>query len=69
VRVISDLVGVTPGGVIDLADADGNPKLGAGLRYMARNPTQIPVLLRLARDSTAAATAAARAAAETIGRY
>ncbi len=68
VRVISDLVGVTPGGVIDLADADGNPKLGAGLRYMVRHPGDVPKLLRLARDSTAAATAAARAAAETILR-
>jgi adenosylhomocysteine nucleosidase len=62
VRVISDIVGVTPGDVIDLANADGSPNLGAAVRYVVRRPWRIPRLLRLGRDS---AMAAGRAAATT----
>jgi len=66
VRAISDLVGVTPGDVIDLANPDGTPNVGASLRYLATKPWRIPKLVRLARDSTAAARAAARAARQTL---
>jgi adenosylhomocysteine nucleosidase len=61
VRVISDLVGVTPGDVIDLANPDGSPRIAAGLKYLVTHPNRIPKLMRLAKESTAAANAAARA--------
>jgi adenosylhomocysteine nucleosidase len=66
VRVISDLVGVTPGDVIDLANPDGSPNITAGLRYMITNPKQIPKLIKLARDSFKAANTAAEIAARTL---
>jgi adenosylhomocysteine nucleosidase len=66
VRAISDLVGVTPGDVIDLAHPDGSPNIKAALRYMMTKPWRIPKLVRLARESTQAANAAAKAAARTV---
>ena len=47
VRAISDLVGVTPGDVIGLANADGTPNIGASLRYLVTKPWRIPKLVRL----------------------
>jgi nucleoside phosphorylase len=66
VRVISDLVGVTPGDVIGLANPDGSPNVGASLRYLITKPWRIPKLARLAKESTQAATTAARAAARVL---
>jgi len=66
VRAISDLVGVTPGDVIDLAHPDGSPNLKAALLYMITKPWRIPRLVRLAKESTKAANAAAKAAAHTV---
>jgi adenosylhomocysteine nucleosidase len=68
VRSISDIAGVTPGDVIGLANADGTPNIGAGLRYMLRHPQRVPGLLKLARDSTRAANSAARAAVGAVER-
>jgi nucleoside phosphorylase len=59
VRAISDLVGVTPGDVITLANPDGSPNVGASLRYLLRKPWRVPALVRLGRDATRAARAAA----------
>jgi hypothetical protein len=66
VRVVSDLVGVTPGDVIGLAHPDGSPNVAAGLKYMLRHPTRIPGLVRLGRDGVRAANTAARTAAGTL---
>jgi adenosylhomocysteine nucleosidase len=63
VRSISDLVGVTPGDVIDLANPDGTPNIKASLSYLVKHPNRIPKLARLARESTHAANNAALAAA------
>jgi adenosylhomocysteine nucleosidase len=66
VRVISDLVGVTPGDVIDLANPDGSPNMTAGILYLLKHPTRIPKMLRLGRESMAAANKAAATAAHTL---
>jgi len=64
VRVISDLVGVTPNDVIGLVKPDGSPDAAASIRYLVTKPWRIPRLARLARDSERAA----RRAAETVAR-
>jgi len=66
VRSISDLVGVTPGDVIDLANPDGTPNIGASIKYLVTKPWRIPRLVRLGLDSQRAATGAARAAAGVL---
>src|SRR5262249_10286726 len=66
VRVISDLVGVTPGDVIDLANADGSPNMKAGILYLLKPPARIPKMLRLGRESMAAANKAAATAAQAL---
>ena len=66
VRAISDLVGVTPGDVIGLANDDGTPNVGASLKYLATKPWRIPRLVRLAKESTGAATGAAQAARRAL---
>lgn len=66
VRSISDLVGVTPGDVIGLANPDGTPNIGASIRYLVTKPWRIPKLVRLGLDSKAAATGAAQAAARML---
>jgi adenosylhomocysteine nucleosidase len=66
VRAISDLVGVTPGDVIDLANPDGTPNVGASVRYLITKPCRIPKLVKLARESMQAANAAAKTAANTL---
>src|SRR5262249_5716318 len=57
VRAISDLVSVTPGDVIDLANADGTPNVGASVKYVVTKPWRIPRLLRIGYDSVKAANA------------
>ncbi|HEV7525434.1 MAG TPA: hypothetical protein VGP92_10735 [Acidimicrobiia bacterium] len=66
VRSISDLVGVTPGDVIGLANPDGTPNVGASIRYLLTKPWRIPRLVRLGLDSKKAATGAAEAAARML---
>ena len=63
VRSISDLVGVTPGDVIGLANPDGTPNVGASIRYLLTKPWRIPQLVRLGLDAQGAANGAAAAAA------
>jgi len=67
VRSISDLVGVTPGDVIDLANPDGSPNVKASVRYLLTKPWRIPKLAKLAVDARGAANGAARAAARSLG--
>jgi adenosylhomocysteine nucleosidase len=66
VRVVSDLVGVTPGDVIGLANPDGSPKIGAGLKYLVRHPGRVPGLVKLGMNSRNAAISAAQHAAAMI---
>jgi adenosylhomocysteine nucleosidase len=66
VRSISDLVGVTPGDVIGLANPDGTPNVGASIRYFLTKPWRIPRLVRLGLDARGAANAAAAAAARLL---
>jgi nucleoside phosphorylase len=66
VRVVSDIVGVTPGDVIGLAHADGSPNIAAGLKYMLRHPSRVPGLVRLGRDGVRAANTAAKTAARAV---
>jgi adenosylhomocysteine nucleosidase len=68
VRAISDMAGVTPDAVVGLAKPDGSPNVGAGVRYMLKNPRQVPQLMRLARDSTRAAKLAALTAVRACER-
>jgi adenosylhomocysteine nucleosidase len=66
VRAISDLVGVTPGDVIGLANPDGTPNVGASIRYLVTKPWRIPKLVRLGMDAKGAANGAAAAAARLL---
>ncbi len=66
VRSISDLVGVTPGDVIGLANADGTPNVGASIRYLVTKPWRIPRLARLGLDARGAANGAADAARRVL---
>ncbi len=66
VRSISDLVGVTPGDVISLANPDGTPNVGASVKYLLTKPWRIPKLVRLGLDSQRAARGAAEAAARLL---
>ena len=67
VRVISDLVEDHPdAAVLGLANADGSPNAAAALRFMAAHPGRIPQLLRLGRDASRAARAAAAEAARQL---
>jgi adenosylhomocysteine nucleosidase len=66
VRAISDLVGVTPGDVIGLANPDGTPNVGASIRYLVTKPWRIPKLVRLGMNAKGAANGAAAAAARSL---
>ncbi len=66
VRSISDLVGVTPGDVISLANSDGTPNIGASIRYLVTKPWRIPRLVRLGLDARGAANGAADAARRVL---
>jgi adenosylhomocysteine nucleosidase len=69
VRVISDLASDHPdAAVLGLANPDGTPNASASIRFLARNPHRIPGLVRLARDSTRAARAAAAEAHRQLQR-
>ncbi len=63
VRVISDLAVDHPdAAVLGLAHPDGSPNMPAALRFMLTHPARIPQLVKLGRDATRAAQAAAREA-------
>ena len=66
--VISDIVGVTPGDVIGLANPDGSPRIAAGLKYLVRHPRRIPYLVELGMNSRNAAISAAEQATDLIRR-
>jgi adenosylhomocysteine nucleosidase len=67
VRVVSDLAADHPdGAVLGLAEADGTPRVVDAVRFTLRHPRRIPMLVRMARDSTRAANAAAREAARQL---
>ncbi len=61
-RVISDRPddGLTDDAVMSLLRPDGTSDVGAALRLVLRHPNRVPDLVRLARDSSAAASQAAR---------
>jgi adenosylhomocysteine nucleosidase len=60
VRVISDLATDHPdASVLDLAHPDGTPNARTAIPFLLKHPQRIPGLVRLARDSTRAARAAA----------
>jgi len=67
-RVISDMAGDGSLGaeVLGLVDDYGKPKAWPSIRYLFTHPKQIPLLLRVGRDASAAARAAAKAAVAAI---
>jgi uridine phosphorylase len=68
-RVISDRPddGLTDDTIMTLLRPDGSPDVGAALRLMARHPGRVPGMLRLGRDSSMAASKAARNALGALG--
>jgi adenosylhomocysteine nucleosidase len=67
VRVVSDLVSDHPDAdVLGLANPDGSPNTRAAVRFMLTNPRRIPQLVRLGRDATRAARAAAAEATRQL---
>jgi len=67
-RAISDLVGgPVDESLLALANPDGTGNLRAAAKYLLPRPWKIPGLVKLARDSTAAAKAAASAAIDACG--
>jgi len=69
VRAISDRAGELPTDILGLVKPDGSPDFRAAAHYILTHPNQIPMLLRLARDSGRAARAAARAAVHACGQH
>jgi adenosylhomocysteine nucleosidase len=67
-RSISDRVsdGIVDQDVFLLVNPDGSPNLGKAARYVARKPWRVPLLVRVGRDATKAANAAAREAIRAI---
>ena len=70
VRVISDLATDHPdASVLGLANPDGSPNTRAALRFMLTHPSRIPQLIRLGRDATSAARAAAAEASRQLREF
>lgn len=69
VRVIADRPDdeLTDDVIMSLLRPDGTADVMAALRLMARHPSRIPQMLRLARDSSMAADKAARATIGALG--
>jgi adenosylhomocysteine nucleosidase len=66
-RAISDTVDrPVDKDVMTMLSRDGNPNVGAALRFIARRPHEIPHLVSLARDSSRACDAAAAAAERAL---
>ena len=61
-RVISDRPddGLTDDAIMSLLRPDGSSDVGAALRLMVRHPGRVPGMVRLGRDSSMAASKAAR---------
>jgi adenosylhomocysteine nucleosidase len=68
-RVVSDRPdeGLTDDAVMSLLRPDGSPDVIAALGLVAKHPSRIPSMMRLARDSTVAASKAARTALTALG--
>ena len=68
-RVISDRPddGLTDDAIMSLLRPDGTSDVAAALRFMALHPKRIPGMLRLGRDSSMAASKAARSALSALG--
>jgi nucleoside phosphorylase len=68
-RVISDMAGdaALNAEVLELVDEFGKPKAWPSIRYLVTHPKQIPTMLRVGRDASAAAKAAAKATVAAIG--
>jgi len=67
-RVISDMAGNNSLGadVLDIVDEYGTPKAWPSIKYLLTHPKQIPLMLRVGRDASAAARAAAKATVASI---
>ncbi len=50
VRSVSDRPGDVPAEVFELTGADGEPKVGKSLAFVAKQPHRVPALARLARE-------------------
>jgi hypothetical protein len=68
-RVISDRPddGLTDDSIMSLLRPDGTSDVGAAMRFMLRHPRRIPGMVRLGRDSSMAASKAARSALGALG--
>jgi nucleoside phosphorylase len=68
-RVISDRPddGLTDDAIMSLLRPDGTSDVGAALRLMLRHPGRVPGMVRLGRDSSMAASKAARNALGALG--
>jgi adenosylhomocysteine nucleosidase len=68
-RVISDMAGdrALDAGVLELVDELGKPRAWPSIKYLVTHPKQIPLMLRVGRDASAAARAAAKATVAAIG--
>jgi hypothetical protein len=55
--------------IIGLVKPDGTPDTGKSIRYLLRHPWRFPALAKMGRDANAAATLAARTAAEAIAAH
>jgi nucleoside phosphorylase len=68
-RVISDMAGDASLGsdVLGLVDEFGKPKAWPSIKYLVTHPRQIPLMMRVGRDASAAARSAAKAAVAAIG--
>ena len=68
-RVISDMSGdhALDAGVLELVDEFGKPKAWPSIKYLVTHPRQIPLMLRVARDASAAARSAAEHTAAALG--
>jgi adenosylhomocysteine nucleosidase len=69
-RAISDRAddGSADAAVLDLVDAEGNPKLAVAARFVLTHPGRIPHLVRLARGARLATRAAAGAARAALAQ-
>jgi adenosylhomocysteine nucleosidase len=67
-RVISDMAGdaALSSDVLSLVDEFGKPKPWPSIRYLFTHPRQIPLMLRVGRDASSAARAAAKATVAAI---
>ena len=67
-RVISDMAGDRSLGtdVLALVDDLGRPRAWPSIRFLLTHPRRIPFMLRVGRDASAAATAAAKAMARGL---